>query len=500
MTNSDTLIQQAVAAAKAGKREDARQILLRVVRADEENARAWMLLARVTTDPIEKRMALSNVTQLEPTNQQAHQMLAQLTIAGVGGEEDVQAAQASRSFRTMVIGGLVVMLLIIVGLITLVIVRGGQQAAENAELTRIAGNLTQIAAAQTEAFSGTQVALDATGTAIALLPTSTPTPRPSSTPEPTATPSITPTASATPIPPPPGLPGAIIGWGGSNALNDGYFPVILIALDGSGAIIELSGSNRGELVAASDRSRVVYTRYFRDTFDRYLSLIDTTTGAQENLAVRFNTNAFARATGATLTPDSRLMAFVAETGPNRNQQVYLYDFTAPVGTQAIRRLTNDDFDYGSPSISADGTQILVVRRARSPLPPNTDIMLINLATSQITPWTEDGDATIESHPRWSPDGRLVAYVAGTQQDPKGDIYLRTVGPNPSLLNVTRSPGVDEIFPVFSPDSRYLAYSSDVFSEPTRVSYNIFVYDLVVSGELYQVTRDDERYYPGAWVE
>jgi hypothetical protein len=224
MTNSDTLIQQAVAAAKAGKREDARQILLRVVRADEENARAWMLLARVTTDPIEKRMALSNVTQLEPTNQQAHQMLAQLTIAGVGGEEDVQAAQASRSFRTMVIGGLVVMLLIIVGLITLVIVRGGQQAAENAELTRIAGNLTQIAAAQTEAFSGTQVALDATGTAIALLPTSTPTPRPSTTPEPPPPPASPQPPAPPPSPHPRACPGRLSGGAARMRSTTGISP------------------------------------------------------------------------------------------------------------------------------------------------------------------------------------------------------------------------------------------------------------------------------------
>ncbi|MCU0475952.1 MAG: hypothetical protein MUC99_07560 [Anaerolineae bacterium] len=498
-TSIESRIQQAIAAAKQGKRDEARQILLAVVREDEDNARAWMLLARVTSDPLEKRTALMNVTQLDPNNQQANQMLAQMAISGTLGSDPKREAAQTTSFRNLVIGVVAVMLLAIVGLIALIAFRNSEQSAANATLTQLASNLTQVAALQTEAFAGTQAALDATGTAFALLPTATPTPRPTLPPEPTASPTITPIPSPTSLPLPPSLPGVMIGWGGSNALNDGYFPVVQIALDGSASITELSGTNRGELATAANRAQIFYTRYFRDTFDRYLTSIDLTTGLQENLAIRFGSNTFARATSANLTPDGRYLVFVAETGALQNQQLYLYDFSLPAGAAAVRRLTNDEFDYNFPAISPDGTKILVVRRARAPQPAETDIYLFDLSVNQLLPWTGDADATIESHPRWSPDGKLVAYVAGTQADPKGDIFLRTTGDQPSAFNVTRTEGTDEIFPVFSPDSRYLAYASDAQSEPGRTRYNIFIYDLV-GGQTFQLTNDDERYYPGAWVE
>ncbi|MCU0466115.1 MAG: hypothetical protein MUF38_16295 [Anaerolineae bacterium] len=498
--DSESRIEQAVTAAKAGKREESRQILLRVVRDDPENVRAWLLLARVTTNNAEKRSALTTVTELEPENRQAHKMLAELTISGVIEEQSEQAARTNTSVQKIILGVIGLMVLVVAGLIGLVVVRNNEQAAANAEQTEIAGNLTSIAAASTQDAVSTEVSIAETGTAIALLPTNTPTPSLTWTPLPTGTPTITPTASLTPIPSPEGLPGVIFGWGGSNALNDGYFPVVQISVDGSGSIIELSGTNRGELVTAGNRSRIFYTRFFRDTFDRYLSVIDTGTGQQDNMALIFNDSTFARATSASITPDGRLLVFVAETGINEVRQIYLYDFLAPPGTTAIRRVTNDEADYDFPAISPDGTKILAVRRARAPLPPGTDLILYDLSNNQSSMYTEDGDTTIETHPRWSPDGLLVAYVVGTQADPKGDIFIRTTTQPVSSFNITRTVGIDEIFPVFSPDSRYLAFSSDVVSSDTLTTYNIFIYDLVVSGSIYQLTQDDERFYPGAWVE
>ena len=77
---------------------------------------------------------------------------------------------------------------------------------------------------------------------------------------------------------------------------------------------------------------------------------------------------------------------------------------------------------------------------------------------------------------------------------KGDIYLRTVEGVTNVLPVTRSPDIDEVYPVFSPDTRFMAYASD-FTE----GYNIFIYDLL-TGAFSQLTFDDESYFPGAWLE
>lgn len=43
----DALLKQAVDLAKANKRAEARELILKVLQQDESNARAWTLLARI---------------------------------------------------------------------------------------------------------------------------------------------------------------------------------------------------------------------------------------------------------------------------------------------------------------------------------------------------------------------------------------------------------------------------------------------------------------------
>ena len=70
------LLQQGIAAARAGKREQARALLMQVVEADERNEQAWLWLAGVVDAPEDIRTCLQNVLDLNPTNQQAQQGLA----------------------------------------------------------------------------------------------------------------------------------------------------------------------------------------------------------------------------------------------------------------------------------------------------------------------------------------------------------------------------------------------------------------------------------------
>lgn len=70
------LLHQGIAAARAGKREEARGLLVRLVEADERNEQAWLWLAGVVDDPADMRTCLQNVLDLNPANQQAQQGLA----------------------------------------------------------------------------------------------------------------------------------------------------------------------------------------------------------------------------------------------------------------------------------------------------------------------------------------------------------------------------------------------------------------------------------------
>jgi tetratricopeptide (TPR) repeat protein len=67
-----------IAAAKAGKRAEARELLLRVVNADENNVRAWLWLSGVVTTLEDREVCLQNVLALDPVNEAAQRGLAKV--------------------------------------------------------------------------------------------------------------------------------------------------------------------------------------------------------------------------------------------------------------------------------------------------------------------------------------------------------------------------------------------------------------------------------------
>lgn len=499
--SNDALLRQAIELAQANKRAEARQLILKVVGQDEENARAWMLLARVTPDLNERRTALMNVVNLEPFNTKAQQALAELegkmAISRAIGDDPETRTRGRKVVRGILFFLLTVMTVAIIAVVVIVMIKTneskeGVEDVTQAGATYQAQTLVAALAAEATSTAVQQAIFDITNTYVAF-PTATFTPRPTLPPENTSTPTITPTATLTPIASPQGLTGQIIGWGGRiGAQGDTDFPVIFISVT-DGSITQVSGSNRGQNVTAINTGRVVYQRYFRDVFRSELSKLDAVSGISEALSNEWDGTSYviAETEWPNFTPDGRFLVFSATSSLEDTRDIYLYDTIA--GGEKLRRLTNDGSDYNMPTISPDGTRVVAVRSGKSPNPANPDLVLINVASGTMEDWTTDGGETIEKTPRWSPDGKLVAYVTVGNGAEKGDIYLRTTEGIVNVLPVTRTPDIDEIFPVFSPDSRYMAYSSDFVG-----GYNIFIYDLLTNA-FFQLTFDDEAYYPGAWL-
>jgi tetratricopeptide (TPR) repeat protein len=76
MPRTEDLLQQGIAAARAGQREEARALLVQAVEADERNEQAWLWLAGVVDDPEDMRTCLENALDLNPGNVKAQQGLA----------------------------------------------------------------------------------------------------------------------------------------------------------------------------------------------------------------------------------------------------------------------------------------------------------------------------------------------------------------------------------------------------------------------------------------
>lgn len=71
-------LKEAFELIKSGKKSQAVDLLLPVLKADEDNADAWWLIANALEEPDEIREALENVLRLQPQREKARQMLERL--------------------------------------------------------------------------------------------------------------------------------------------------------------------------------------------------------------------------------------------------------------------------------------------------------------------------------------------------------------------------------------------------------------------------------------
>jgi tetratricopeptide (TPR) repeat protein len=77
--NVDGMVREGISAYRAGRKDEARALLLRAVEIDQYNEQAWLWLSAVVESVDEQRTCLENVLTINPNNDRAKQGLNMLT-------------------------------------------------------------------------------------------------------------------------------------------------------------------------------------------------------------------------------------------------------------------------------------------------------------------------------------------------------------------------------------------------------------------------------------
>jgi Tol biopolymer transport system component len=122
---------------------------------------------------------------------------------------------------------------------------------------------------------------------------------------------------------------------------------------------------------------------------------------------------------------------------------------------SLRRITSDPDRQGfQPAWSPDGKQIAYV--AGTPVTQDQDIWIINADGSGARKLTDN--PTADWSPDWSPDGKHIIYVS--DRSGNADIFYQPADRSGEATNLTTfSPEASEYSPAWSPDGSRIAYVS-----------------------------------------
>jgi Tol biopolymer transport system component len=148
------------------------------------------------------------------------------------------------------------------------------------------------------------------------------------------------------------------------------------------------------------------------------------------------------------SPDGRSIAFSATLKDSLNNFIGVIEIADADGSHA-RRLMTDATDIGSPSWSPDGTRMLFVAAPDGIGPHiyeiNTDGTLQRQLSNQL-----------DRDPRWSPDGRQIAFTNVDTTDFQSSIRIAVMRDDGSDRRVLTTHDANRK-PAWSPDGRQIAY-------------------------------------------
>lgn len=498
--NIQQLLRDGIEAARAGNKAEARKLFEQVVEIDDKSEKGWFWLASVVDTDEEKKVCLGNVLFINPNNERAQKAMDQLQSKDKKRQAEEEIIPGITRRQLTLFGGGGAAIIVVILLIFVLI-----NSSRNAQIADATATVVAMFAQQTQVLVDRDAtATSAVETAVALAsptPTLTSTPDratlpPTFTPVPSATLPVTPTPL--PLPSTGGASGTIFAWSGRDEQQDNYLPLVAINLS-NGQMNQIT-DNVNNIDLSGDGQHLVYTRSFITTRDFGLEQISTSGTDAKTLGQGLP---IAKPHMPTYCKTSNLITFAAfptdtreiQFGAGETVELPYQVFTLNLDTNELKRLTNDKVTYSFPTFSPDCTKIAVVRDDTGGATPGPDIVIIDATALTQTAVTNDLKNFAESDIRWSPDGTKLIYSAESINEPgNGDIVIRSAdGTGTPILPIPDETNADDVFPIFSPDGKFVAFSSN-----RSGYYDIYVFDQTTSA-LYQLTSSEDEDYPGAWA-
>jgi serine/threonine-protein kinase len=186
-----------------------------------------------------------------------------------------------------------------------------------------------------------------------------------------------------------------------------------------------------------------------------------------------------RFTVARLSDDSDRVAVTVQNDQGRSE-LWIHD----VSRGGLTKLTMDDHDYQYPTWTPDGQSLIYVRSLRG---QNARVFRWNVLGG------EDPQELMDPGTIWfvpedvSPDGQhLVGFTWDTETDKHWDLVVVSLEGDPTPQRFAASTG-NELEPRFSPDGRWIAYDSD-----RSGSFEVYLKRFPEQGAAIQVSRGGGR--------
>ena len=140
------LLREGIEEAKLGHREEARELLTRVIDADPENEKAWLWMASVADSERERRAALKKVLAINPDNASAQRVLGKMDEKPEPEtSNEILPGVPRKTFLYAVGGGAAAIVLILLIFVVITVSNNSRRAAEDQAATAAAFAVTDAA-------------------------------------------------------------------------------------------------------------------------------------------------------------------------------------------------------------------------------------------------------------------------------------------------------------------------------------------------------------------